>query len=80
MQQSEIYSNLTDVFHEVFGDKSIVLSPETKTTDIQGWDSFNHIRLIVATEARFKIKFRTSELESLANVGRLVEVIALKAG
>ena len=79
MQQSEIYNRLTDVFHEVFGDRSIVLSPETKTTDIQGWDSFNHIKLIVATEARFNIKFKNAELESLANIGRLVEVIALKA-
>jgi acyl carrier protein len=48
------------------------------TADVEGWDSFNHIKLIVATETRFKIKFKNVELESLANVGHFVQVIAAK--
>jgi acyl carrier protein len=78
VQESEIYSKLTDVFHDVFQDDSIVLRPEMTTADVEGWDSFNHIKLIVATETRFKIKFKNVELESLANVGHFVQVIAAK--
>lgn len=78
MSTEEIYSQLTNVFHDVFDDDAIVLHPDTTARDIPGWDSFNHINLIVATEARFHIKFRTAELESLRNVGHFVEVISSK--
>jgi acyl carrier protein len=34
--------------------------------------------LIVATEAKFGIKFQTAEIESLKNVGHFEELIAKK--
>ena len=78
MNTAQIYSQLTDIFHEVFEDQSIVPTPEMKASDVPEWDSVNHINLMVAVEARFKIKFRTAELESLRNVGHLVEMIEKK--
>jgi acyl carrier protein len=74
----QIYSRLTEIFHEVFEDQSIVPTPEMKAGDVPEWDSLNHISLIVAIEARFKIKFKSTELESLRNVGHLVELIDRK--
>jgi acyl carrier protein len=74
----QIYAQLTGIFHDLFDDDTIVLTPETTAADIEGWDSFNHINLIVATEARFGIKFRTAELEGLHNVGHLVRLIQEK--
>jgi acyl carrier protein len=76
----QIYARLTDIFRDLFDDESIVLTPETTAADVPGWDSFNHINLIVATEMAFKIKFRTAEIESLRNVGHLVQVIQAKLG
>ena len=78
MTSDQIYTQLTDIFRDLFDDDSIVLTPETTAAEIPGWDSFNHINLIVATEARFKIKFNTAEIESLHNVGHLVQVISAK--
>ncbi len=74
----QIYARLTDIFRDLFDDESIVLTPETTAADVPGWDSFNHINLIVATEMQFKIKFRTAEIESLRNVGHFVQVIQAK--
>ena len=74
----QIYERLTDIFHEIFDDQSIVPTPEMKAGDVPEWDSLNHINLIVAIEARFKIKFKSTELESLRNVGHLVELIERK--
>jgi acyl carrier protein len=79
MNTAEIYSKLTEIFHEVFEDQSIVPTPQMKASDVPDWDSMNHINLIVAVEARFKIKFKTAELESLRDVGHLVEMIEKKA-
>jgi acyl carrier protein len=75
----QIYAQLTDVFHDVFDDTSIRLSPDTAAPDVPGWDSLNHVNLIAATELRFGIRFKTAELESLHNVGQLVDVISSKA-
>ncbi len=78
MQQQEIYSKLTEIFRDIFDDETLVLRPEMTAADVEEWDSFNHINLIVATEARFGIKFQTAEVESLKNVGHFVELIEKK--
>ncbi len=79
MTQEQIYSRLTEVFQDVFDNESIELSPQTTARDIAGWDSVNHVNLIAATEMRFGIRFKTTELESMHNVGELVAAIAAKA-
>jgi acyl carrier protein len=78
MQQLEIYAKLTEIFHDVFEDPSIVLQPEMTAADVPEWDSFNHINLIISTEAEFRFKFQTAELESMHNVGALVDRIEKK--
>ena len=78
MQQEEIYRHLTSIFHDTFDDDAIVLSPNTTAHDIKGWDSVNHINLIVAIEQEFHIKLKTAELESLKDVGEMVRLIELK--
>ncbi|KTT49552.1 acyl carrier protein [Pseudomonas oryzihabitans] len=78
MNEKDIYSALTAVFHDVFDDESIVLTPETTADNVDGWDSQAHVILTVAAEQRFGIKFRTAELESLRNVGQFVQLIQNK--
>ena len=55
-----------------------MLTPGTTADQIEGWDSQTHVLLIVAAEQRFGIKFRTSELESLKNVGHFANLIREK--
>ena len=38
---------------DVFGVGVETLSPETAFGSIEGWDSVNHLRLVMETEARF---------------------------
>lgn len=78
MSNSQILSDLTQIFREVFDDDSLVITPETTAKDVPGWDSFMHINLIVASEKFFKVKFKTAEIESLQNVGSLIAVIQAK--
>lgn len=78
MQSNHIYRSLTEVFRDVFDDDSIVLSPATTAADIEGWDSMAHVGLIVAIEERMHVKFRSSELEALHNVGQLAGVLEYK--
>jgi acyl carrier protein len=78
MQLPEIYAQLTTIFHDLFDDDTLVLTPELTAADVPEWDSFNHINLIVAVETRFKIKFQTAELEQLHTVGHLADLIQTK--
>jgi len=78
MQTVEIYAQLTELFQELFSNDDIVLKPETSAKDIEGWDSFNHLSVIVAVETRFGVKMKTGELDKLANVGDLVSAIQSK--
>lgn len=78
MELAEIDAKLTTIFRDIFDDDSLTLRPEMTAADVAEWDSFNHINLIVATEARFGIKFQTAEIESLKNVGHFEDLIAKK--
>jgi acyl carrier protein len=69
---------LTPIFHMVFDDDSIVLTPETTADDIDGWDSLSHMNLISAVELAFKVRFALGELQKLKNVGMLLELVDKK--
>ncbi|MGC9293564.1 MAG: acyl carrier protein [Acidobacteriaceae bacterium] len=75
MDEAQIYGRLKEVFQDVFDDGSIEVTPELSAKDVDGWDSLTHIRLILTVEKAFKIKFSTSEIGKLQNVGDLVAVI-----
>lgn len=78
MTEQEIYRDLTSIFRDAFDDEGITISEATTASDIEGWDSQAHITLVVATEVRFGIRFRTAELEQLRNVGDFVRLIEAK--
>jgi acyl carrier protein len=75
METPQIYARLAEIFRDVFDEDSINLTPELSAKDVDGWDSLTHIRLILTIEKAFKIKFSTSEIGKLANVGDLVALI-----
>ena len=75
MDEAQIYSRLTQIFEDVFDDDSIQVSAALTARDVDGWDSLTHIRLILTIEKAFKIKFSTSEIGKLENVGDLVSLI-----
>lgn len=55
------------------------VSRSMTATDVEDWDSLNHINLIVAIEREFKIKFTTAEVAGLKNAGDLMDLIVRKA-
>ena len=73
-----VYTELTEVFHDVFMRDDIVLSPGLTAKQVQGWDSFKQIEIIMASEEKWRIKFNTRELDSLLSVGDLAKMIVAK--
>lgn len=78
MTEKEIYMALTEIFHDVFLRDDLTLHALLSADDVEDWDSFKQIEIIVAVEEKFHVKMYTQELDQLRNVGDLVRVIASK--
>lgn len=76
---TEIIVELTDILQDIFLADTIVLSESTTAADVEGWDSFKQIEIILAAEARWGIRFSPRELDGLRSIGDLARVIAAKA-
>ena len=63
------------VFREVFDDDSIEINDETVADDVDGWDSFEHINLVVAIEDEFAFKIPMGKVVTMKNVGEMVDII-----
>lgn len=51
---------------------------DTKATDVPGWDSLNHINVILAVEKEFGIRFKNVEILKLKNIGELQSLVNSK--
>ncbi len=76
MTEAEIYAALTDIFRETFENDDMVLTPGLSAKDVEGWDSFKQIEIVIAVEERFGIKLRTRDIVRLRNIGDLAALIA----
>tara|TARA_R110000787_G_scaffold138484_1_gene252118 strand:+ start:17885 stop:18133 length:249 start_codon:yes stop_codon:yes gene_type:complete len=82
MMDNDIYTRLNGIFRDLFMRDDIFLKPGTTALDIEGWDSFRHIELMLATEIQFGIRFHSREIDEMRNIGDLVGFIEahLQAG
>jgi acyl carrier protein len=80
MSEAEILETVSEIMVDMFDIDDIVIGPQTTAADIEAWDSLQHIRLMIAIERKYKIKFKNSEVEALKNVGDLVRTVQAKIG
>lgn len=71
---------LTQIFRTLFNQDDLVLRDDLTAEDVPGWDSLNHVNLIIQVEQEFGIRFSNEEVTSLQNVGQLQELIEAKLG
>ena len=75
MSREEVFEKLNEVFRDVFDDEEITVTDATTADDIEDWDSFEHINLIVAVENEFSLKIPMGKAVSMKNVGEMVDII-----
>ena len=78
LDDAAIRTRLTAIFRDTFDDESIEIHDAMTAADVDEWDSLNHINLILAVERGFGVRFRTSEIGNLANVGEFIAVLKSK--
>jgi acyl carrier protein len=72
---SDLLDRINQVFQEVLDDDEIRISRDTTAQDVEGWDSLMHVTLLVNIEKAFGVRFTSSEVASLKNVGELADLI-----
>ena len=78
MTEAEIIQSLEKIIGEVLMEDDIHLTRATTADDIDGWDSINHVNILVAVEAAFHVRFEAREIGTLSDVGVLVDLIGAK--
>ena len=75
-QQNELNKTVLQVASRVFNLPEDQLSMDTSAGDLDVWDSFNHLNLIVETEAFFDVSFSTSAVLNIKSLDDLSKAVA----
>jgi acyl carrier protein len=70
---SKTINDLIPIFRDVLEDDSITVEESSTARDVPGWDSLNHIYIVVAIEKKFKVKFTSSQIQGWKCVGDIVD-------
>ncbi len=78
MKEADVYPILTEIFEDIFFLEHIKLKPELTQDDIEGWDSQKQIEILLLTEERFNIRFKSTEIDNIRSVGDIVKLVVEK--
>ena len=76
----DILDRLQPLFRDVLDNPTLVVTRASSGHNVPGWDSLAHINLVAETEREFGVRFALGELETLKNVGDMVDLITTKLG
>lgn len=78
VSSNDLMQRVTDVFRDVFDDDGLAIARQTTAADVPGWDSLMHVRLMLAVERAFGLRFSSAEVASMQQVGDLLDAIEKK--
>ena len=74
----KILTEIQSIVHKVINDEKIFLKMDSIASEINGWDSLAHIRILVSIEKLYSIKFNLSEMQNLKDISEFVRLIKQK--
>ena len=77
---SDLLARLEPIFRDVLDQGDLVVTRESSARTVDGWDSLAHINLVSSIEQEFHIRFALGELETLQNVGDMIDLMHRKLG
>lgn len=54
------------------------INHDTRADEVPGWDSLNHINVILAVEKEYMVRFKNVEILKLKNIGDLQKLVDSK--
>ena len=78
MDRQAVFAKLVEIMKDIFDDDELIVDDASTADDVADWDSANHVRLMIAVEEEFGIRFESDEITAPETVGELVELISSK--
>lgn len=75
-----ISDRLKDVIIKELNLNDYDIQDETRADEVPGWDSLNHINVIIAIEKGFNIRLKGVEILRLKNIGDIQKLVDSKLG
>ena len=72
------FTRVQRVFREVLDDDQLKLTTEHTQQNLEGWDSFAQVKLIIGLEEEFGIKFLIDEVAQTKGVSDLLKLVDSK--
>jgi acyl carrier protein len=69
--RSHTLERIEGVVRGLLGNEDIDLKPETRPSDVPGWDSLANINIVFGVEEEFGIRFGDDDLAGADTVGEL---------
>lgn len=76
----DILRQLEPIFQEILDIPDLHLTRSLNAKQVPEWDSLNHMRLLAAIEQQFAVRLASREVEALADVGDMADLVARKLG
>lgn len=78
MENSKLLPRVEEIFKDLFDEPSLTLTRETTADDVEAWDSLSHVNLVSQIESEFDVRFALGEIQSLTNVGDMLDLLQEK--
>ena len=68
---SVMHDRLLAIFREIFFNDEMQISDDMGAKDVVDWDSLAQVKLVIAIEEEFEVKFTTQEVAEMRCIGDL---------
>lgn len=76
MSDHAIFEKLTECVRTLFDEYDGPVTRELDARAVKQWDSLANVHLMVMIEQAFSVRFTTEEVQNLANLGHLADLVA----
>jgi len=72
------FDEVRSIASDIFGVASAKLSADSSPDNIESWDSFQHLNLVLALEEKFGAQLSPEEIEQMKTLGATAALIDAK--
>ena len=75
LTRDQLVSKAQVIFRDVLDSPNLIVTDDLTASKVKGWDSLNHVTLVMTLEQEFGVKFTTREVMGWRNVGQMLDCL-----
>lgn len=75
---SSMFERVRDIMADIFNLSANQISASSSPDNIEGWDSLQHLNVVLALEKEFDLQFSPEEIEQMLSVELIVDLLEEK--